>query len=34
MITAALGFSAVENALFLYGAVHQGALLHTILTGD
>jgi RsiW-degrading membrane proteinase PrsW (M82 family) len=34
MVTAALGFSGVENALFLYGALIHGDLLHTVLTGD
>lgn len=34
MVTAALGFSAIENTLFLFGAINHGGLLHGILTGD
>ncbi|MBC7836958.1 PrsW family intramembrane metalloprotease [Acetobacteraceae bacterium] len=34
MVTAALGFSAVENALFLMGPLSQGDILGTIVTGD
>ncbi len=34
MVTAALGFSSIENALFLWGALMHGDVLHTILTGD
>lgn len=34
MVTAALGFSAAENALFLITPLTQGDLLHTIVTGD
>jgi len=33
MVTAALGFSAVENTLFLMGSLNQG-LAHGIITGD
>ena len=33
MVTAALGFAAVENSLFLFGSLQQGAL-HGIITGD
>ncbi|HEY5383095.1 MAG TPA: PrsW family glutamic-type intramembrane protease, partial [Candidatus Paceibacterota bacterium] len=33
MVTAALGFAAVENALFLFGSLQQGAL-HGVVTGD
>jgi RsiW-degrading membrane proteinase PrsW (M82 family) len=33
MVTAALGFSAVENALFLFGALPQG-VIHGVLTED
>jgi RsiW-degrading membrane proteinase PrsW (M82 family) len=33
MVTAALGFSSIENALFLWGALPQGAL-HGVLTED
>jgi RsiW-degrading membrane proteinase PrsW (M82 family) len=33
MVTAALGFSAIENALFLFGALPQG-VLHGVLTED
>lgn len=33
MVTAALGFAAVENTLFLMGSLGQGAL-HGIITGD
>lgn len=34
MVTAALGFSAFENMLFLMGPIEQGDLLKTIVTGD
>lgn len=34
MVTAALGFSAVENSLFLFGAINNGGLLHGIITSD
>ncbi len=34
MVTAALGFSAVENALFLVGPLSDGDALRTIITGD
>jgi len=34
MVTAALGFSAFENALFLMGPLGQGDILRTIVTGD
>ncbi len=34
MVTAALGFSALENALFLFGAFAHGGLLHSVITGD
>jgi RsiW-degrading membrane proteinase PrsW (M82 family) len=34
MVTTALGFSAVENALFLYSPLAGGTLLSTIQTGD
>lgn len=33
-VTAALGFSALENALFLFTPVQQGDLLRSIVTGD
>ncbi len=33
MVTAALGFAAVENTLFLFGSLQQGTL-HGIITGD
>jgi RsiW-degrading membrane proteinase PrsW (M82 family) len=33
MVTAALGFAAAENAMFLLGSLQQGAL-HGIITGD
>lgn len=33
MVTAALGFAAVENALFLFGSLQQGTL-HAVITGD
>lgn len=33
MVTAALGFSSIENALFLWGALPQG-VLHGVLTED
>ncbi|MEI6864198.1 MAG: PrsW family glutamic-type intramembrane protease [Candidatus Adlerbacteria bacterium] len=34
LVTAALGFSALENALFLWTPLQQGDLLRTIVTGD
>jgi RsiW-degrading membrane proteinase PrsW (M82 family) len=34
MITAALGFAALENALFLAGPLAQGQITQTIVTGD
>ena len=34
MVTTALGFSAVENALFLFSPLAGGTLLSTIQTGD
>lgn len=34
MVTAALGFSALENALFLWTPVVQGDLLRGVVTGD
>lgn len=34
VVTAALGFSAVENTLFLITPLQQGDLLRTIVTGD
>lgn len=34
MVTTALGFSAIENALFLYSPLAGGTLLSTIQTGD
>ena len=34
MVTAALGFSAAENILFLLGPLQQGDIAQTILTGD
>ncbi|MGC9602722.1 MAG: PrsW family glutamic-type intramembrane protease [Minisyncoccia bacterium] len=33
LVTAALGFAAVENALFLFGSLQQG-VLHGIVTSD
>lgn len=33
MVTAALGFAAMENTLFLFGSLQQGAL-HGVITGD
>jgi len=33
MTTAALGFAAMENSLFLFGSLQQGAI-HGIITGD
>lgn len=33
MVTAALGFSAMENTLFLFGSLQQGTL-HGIISGD
>ncbi|OGC80759.1 hypothetical protein A2943_02660 [Candidatus Adlerbacteria bacterium RIFCSPLOWO2_01_FULL_51_16] len=34
LVTVALGFSALENALFLWGPLQQGDVLRTIVTGD
>lgn len=34
MVTAALGFSALENSLFLWTSLLHGDLLRTIITGD
>jgi protease PrsW len=34
LVTAALGFSSLENALFLWTPLHQGDILRTIVTGD
>jgi len=34
MVTAALGFSAIENALFLFGPLSGGNILDTIITGN
>jgi protease PrsW len=34
MVTAALGFSAIENGLFLLGPLGEGDILRTIVTGD
>jgi len=34
MVTAALGFSAIENALFLFGTLSQGSALQAAVTGD
>jgi RsiW-degrading membrane proteinase PrsW (M82 family) len=34
MVTTALGFSAMENALFLLTPLSQGDLLRTLVTGD
>ena len=34
MVTAALGFSAAENILFLLGPLQQGEVLQTIVTGN
>lgn len=34
MVTAALGFSAMENALFLMGPLQHGDIIKTIVTGD
>lgn len=34
LVTAALGFSALENALFLWSPLQQGDALRTIVTGD
>lgn len=34
LVTAALGFSAIENALFLLGPLTQGDALRTVVTGD
>ncbi len=34
LITAALGFAAVENTLFLFGIINSGNVLSTIVTGN
>lgn len=34
MVTAALGFSALENALFIWTPLSQGEVLRTVVTGD
>ncbi len=34
MVTAALGFSALENILFLWGPIHDGLLLKSIMLGE
>jgi RsiW-degrading membrane proteinase PrsW (M82 family) len=34
MVTAALGFSALENALFIWSPLSQGEVLRTVVTGD
>ena len=34
LVTAALGFSALENTLFLYSPLMHGEVLRTIVTGD
>ena len=34
LVTVALGFSALENTLFLMGPLEQGDVLKTIVTGD
>lgn len=34
LVTAALGFSAFENALFLWTPLQEGDILRTIVTGD
>lgn len=34
LVTAALGFSALENALFLWAPLKEGDILRTIVTGD
>jgi len=34
MVTAALGFSALENVLFLIGPLGHGDVLRTVVTGD
>lgn len=34
MVTAALGFSSVENTLFLFGALQNGSVLNAVSTGD
>lgn len=34
LVTAALGFSALENTLFLWNPIQSGDLLQTIVTGD
>lgn len=34
LVTAALGFSALENTLFLLTPLYQGDILHTVVTGN
>ena len=34
LVTAALGFSAVENMLFLFGPLEQGDALRSVVVGD
>ena len=34
LVTAALGFSAMENALFLFTSLSQGDLVRSVVTGD
>lgn len=34
LVTAALGFSAMENALFLFTPLSQGEIWRTVVTGD
>ena len=34
LVTAALGFSALENALFIWTPLHQGDVMRSIITGD
>lgn len=34
LVTAALGFSALENALFILGPLHEGDVLRSVLTTD
>lgn len=34
LVTAALGFAAMENALFLFTPLSQGEVLRTVVTGD
>jgi RsiW-degrading membrane proteinase PrsW (M82 family) len=34
MITAALGFAAIENTLFLFGVIDTGNIVSTIVTGN